>query len=164
MFRRILIPIDGSHAANLGLAQAIKLAKDGDATLCLLHVVDELVVTQNFDGTLYPPASYIDEFRAAARQGGRKLLAAAERKTGRAGVKWQTVLAETLGRRVADVIVEQARKWRADVIVLGTHGRRGLSRLVMGSDAEGVVRTASVPVLLVRAPAQRSRARRSSQT
>ena len=50
MFRRILVPIDDSHASTLGLEEAIKMAVDQDATLCLLHVVDELVVTQNLDG------------------------------------------------------------------------------------------------------------------
>ena len=59
---------------------------------------------------------------------------------------------ETRGRSVAEVIIAHAKKLRADLIVLGTHGRRGVSRLVMGSDAEGVVRSARVPVLLVHAP------------
>jgi nucleotide-binding universal stress UspA family protein len=63
----------------------------------------------------------------------------------------KTILVESIGpRRVADIIIQQARKQRADAIVIGTHGRRGLSRLVMGSDAEEVVRTAPVPVTLVR--------------
>jgi len=57
---------------------------------------------------------------------------------------------ETAGYGVADVILKQAKKTRADLIVMGTHGRRGVARLVMGSDAEGVVRGAPVPVLLVR--------------
>ena len=163
MFRRILVPIDGSRASNLGLAEAIKLAKDSDATLCLLHVVDELVVTQHLDGTTYVPASYVEGFMEALRQSGRKLLARAERQMERSGVKWQAVLVETLGHRVAELIIEQARKWNADLIVIGTHGRRGLSRLVMGSDAEAVVREAPVPVLLVRSRGEpRPRARKRS--
>lgn len=165
MFRRILVPIDGSHTSNLGLEQAIKIAKDGDATLCVVHVVDDFIVTQNLDGTMYAPASYIDEFLDAIRRAGTKLLARAERKLERCGVKWQVVLVETLGRRVADVIIEQARKWHADLIVLGTHGRRGLTRVVMGSDAEGVLRAAPVPVLLVRSrgePRRRGKRARKS--
>lgn len=154
MFRRILVPIDGSHASNLGLAEAIKMAMDQDATLCLLHVVDELVVTQNLDGTMYAPASYVDEFLNALREGGKRILAKAEAKVRKRGVKTDAVLVETLGHRVADVIIDQAKKWRADIIVLGTHGRRGLTRLVMGSDAEGVVRSTRVPVLLVRSPGE----------
>ena len=70
-------------------------------------------------------------------------------------VKVQPVLIEDIGMAVSDVIVSQAKKLKADVIVLGTHGRRGVSRLLMGSDAEGVVRAATVPVLLVRAPGKR---------
>jgi nucleotide-binding universal stress UspA family protein len=68
------------------------------------------------------------------------------------------VLLETLGHRVAELIIKQAKKWRADVIVLGTHGRRGLARVLMGSDAEIVVRESPVPVLLVRAPLRRRKA------
>jgi len=62
------------------------------------------------------------------------------------------VLQQTVGSPVADLIIEEARKWRADLIVLGTHGRRELSRVIMGSDAETVVRETTLPVFLVRSP------------
>ena len=65
-----------------------------------------------------------------------------------------TFLCETFGARVCDLVVEQAREWKADLIVIGSHGRRGMSRLFLGSDAELVVRLAPVPVLLVRAAAE----------
>jgi nucleotide-binding universal stress UspA family protein len=61
------------------------------------------------------------------------------------------MLLDDLVSRVSEVVVEQAKVWRADLIVLGTHGRRGVGRFLLGSDAEQVARTASVPVLLVRA-------------
>jgi nucleotide-binding universal stress UspA family protein len=67
---------------------------------------------------------------------------------------------ESFGGRAADFIVEQANKWRADLIVLGTHGRRGVKRLVMGSDAEQVIRTARVPVLLVKSKSTSRRRRK----
>jgi nucleotide-binding universal stress UspA family protein len=161
VFRRILVPIDGSPTSNLGLREAIKMAKDQNATLCLLHVVDELIVSQAFDGTMYVTPQYIDEFIAALRSEGKRILAKAEKHARKDAVKCQTVLCETVGHAVADVIVEQAKKCKADLIVLGTHGRRGITRLVMGSDAEGVVRAARVPVLLVRHPsaARRHKAR-----
>ena len=74
------------------------------------------------------------------------------------GIPVQTVMLETIAGPAADLIVRQAKRWRADLIVLGTHGRRGLRRLVLGSDAEQIVRTSPVPVLLVRArPAPRRR-------
>jgi nucleotide-binding universal stress UspA family protein len=81
---------------------------------------------------------------------GKKLLARAEAKVRKRGIEVDTVLLETVGRRVADLIIKQAKKWRADLIVLGAHGRRGLSRVVMGSDAELVLRKTPLPVLLVR--------------
>jgi nucleotide-binding universal stress UspA family protein len=152
MFRKILVPIDGSPTSNLGLREAIKMAKDQSATLCLLHVVDEMIVSQAFDGTMYVTPRYIDEFIAALQNQGKKVLAKAEKRAKKDAIKCQTVLCETVGHTVADVIIEQAKKCRADLIVLGTHGRRGITRLVMGSDAEGVVRATRVPVLLVRHP------------
>src|SRR5208282_6792120 len=91
-------------------------------------------------------------FIRASRTGGKKLLARAEAKVRKRGIEVETVLLETVGRRVADLIIKQAKKWRADVIVLGTHGRRGLARVVMGSDAELVLRETPLPVLLVRSP------------
>ncbi|HTS21691.1 MAG TPA: universal stress protein [Casimicrobiaceae bacterium] len=160
MFRRILVPIDGSPTSNRGLEEAIALAKDQTARLCLVHIVDELVITQGFDGTMYVPPSYVDSFVKALSERGRKLLAKAEAQARKGHVKAETVLLKTAGQRVADVIIKQAKKWRADVIVLGTHGRRGLSRVLMGSDAEVVVREATVPVLLVRSPAGKQRSRR----
>jgi nucleotide-binding universal stress UspA family protein len=66
----------------------------------------------------------------------------------------KSVLVEKFIGPVAEIIVSQAKKQRADLIVIGTHGRRGVTRLVMGSDAEGVVRRSPVPVLLVRSREQ----------
>lgn len=160
MFRRILVPIDGSPPSKRGLEEAIALAKDQAARLCLLHVVDEMLMMPAFDGSMYVPVDYRDDFIKAMREGGKKLLAEAEATVRRRHVKADAVLLETLGRRVADLVVKQAKKWRADVIVLGTHGRRGLSRVLMGSDAEMVVRESPVPVLLVRGPLKRGKRRR----
>jgi len=150
MFRRIMVPIDGSSPSRRGLEEAIMLARDQKARLCVLHVVDQSIVTQSFDGTALMPASYVEDITKGLTTSGKRLLARAEAKARARRVKVEARLLETLGRRVADVIVREARKWRADVIVLGTHGRRGFSRVVLGSDAELVVREAPVPVLLVR--------------
>jgi nucleotide-binding universal stress UspA family protein len=153
MSRRILVPIDGSPTSNRGLAEAIKLARGQKAKLCLLHIVDERAVT------LAPEMGgiYADRMLNLMRESGKKVLAKAEAAARKRGIKATTILVESITRPVSDVIVGQARRWGADLIVLGTHGRRGLSRLVMGSDAEGVVRTADVPVLLVRATGKRRR-------
>ena len=152
MFRRILVPIDGSPTSRHGLDEAIALAKDQAARIFLLHVVDERVVTQSFDAAMYVPANYVDDLLEALRKQGKRLLARAAARIRKARVKFDTILLETMAGGVAETILAQSRKCKADVIVLGTHGRRGVSRLVLGSDAEGVVCGSRVPVLLVRAP------------
>jgi len=81
----------------------------------------------------------------------------AEKAAQREGVKVDTVLLESIGGVAADLILAQAKQWPADLIVMGTHGRRGLARLAMGSDAEQVVRAALVPVMLVRGVAQQGK-------
>ena len=101
---------------------------------------------------VYMPSNYVDDFVKQLRSSGEKLLDRAEAKVRKRGIEVDTVLVETVGRRVADLIVKQAKKWDADVIVLGTHGRRGLTRVLMGSDAETVLRETLLPVLLVRSP------------
>lgn len=150
MYRKILVPVDGSRTSARGLDEAIKLAKGQKATLVLLHAVDEAVVTY---GTDIVPI-YIDEMLASMREGGRKILAAAAARVRSRGVKVKSVLVEKFVGPVAEIIVSQTKKQRADLIVIGTHGRRGVTRLVMGSDAEGVVRRSPVPVLLVRSREQ----------
>jgi nucleotide-binding universal stress UspA family protein len=159
MFHRILVPVDGSLTSNRGLDEAITLARDHKAKLCLLHVVDDLAVAGLADTMTYVPPSYIERFREGLRTRGKKVLAGAEAKARKRGVSVEAVLLEALGRQVAEQIIDQAKQWRADLVVIGTHGRRGFSRLVMGSDAEMVVRETPVPVLLVRSS---PRPRRSS--
>ena len=145
MYKRILVPIDGSRASNLGLNEAMRLAKQHKARLRLLHVVDVFIVTPTLDG-----GRYVAEIQKTFRAEGARLLKKAAALAHRRGLAVDCVMLEIIGGRAAEIIVGQARKWRADIIVIGTHGRRGVSRLVMGSDAEQVVRTSPVPVLLVR--------------
>ena len=163
MFRRILVPIDGSPTSRRGLDEAIALAKDQAARIFLLHVVDERVVTQSFDAAMVVPGNYVDDLLKALRKQGKGMLARAVARIRKARVKVDTILVETMGGGVAETILAQARKCKADVIVLGTHGRRGVSRLVLGSDAEGVVSGSRVPVLLVRAPVAPRRRRAPSR-
>ena len=150
MYKKILVPIDGSPASNLGLNEAIRLAKDQCAKLRLFHLVDEYIAVSSPDGMAF---SNTDDLFDALRQSGKKIIEKAEALARRNGLTPESVMLESFGGRAADFIVQQANKWGADLIVLGTHGRRGVKRLVMGSDAEQVVRTTRVPVLLVRSKA-----------
>jgi nucleotide-binding universal stress UspA family protein len=156
MYRRILVPIDGSNTSLVGLEHAIALAKDQEASVRILNVVDELVLsTMMVEPVAMPIEDLLDSMRA---EGGRVLDKALAR-TQKAGVKAEAVQVSSGGRHVSDVILADARRSRADVIVMGTHGRRGLNRLILGSDAERVLRDSPVPVLLTRRP-ERAAARR----
>jgi nucleotide-binding universal stress UspA family protein len=143
-YKRILVPVDGSPTSARGVAEAIKLAQDGGAKLLLLHVVEEYAIL----GIPEAGAS-IGPVLDALNRAGRITLAKIERGARRLGVRAETKLVEDFSGRVANAIVDQAKRWRADVIVMGTHGRRGLNRVLLGSDAEIVVRYSPVPVLLV---------------
>lgn len=145
MYERILVPVDGSPTSNLGLKEAVKLAQVHGARLCLFHVVNELVLVADLQGT-----AYVGDMIASLETAGKAILAAAEKECRKAEVPFESVAVRTVGGSIAELIVKQAKKWKADLIVLGTHGRRGITHMVMGSDAEGVVREAPVPVLLVR--------------
>lgn len=147
MYQRILVPIDGSSTATRGLDEAIRLAGLCGATLRLLHVIDELIFVSGFE----TGATYLNDVVPMLKSGGESILAAGKARAEAAGVPVEVRLVECLATRVSDIVVAQADAWPADLIVIGTHGRRGVNRLMLGSDAEKVVRTARVPVLLVRA-------------
>lgn len=146
MFRRLIVATDGSHTSELALEEAINLAKALGAQMRIVHAVDE--VTLNWD-VEYPSP---DDFWQAMARSGRDILDKAGAIAKRAGVAADTKLIEidTLGRRIPEVIAEEADAWPADLIIVGTHGRRGLSHVLLGSVAEGIVRVANKPVLLIR--------------
>jgi nucleotide-binding universal stress UspA family protein len=140
--------VDGSAASHKGLREAIRLAQAERAKLFIVHVVDDYPAYAVFADMA--PAPGVD-LVSSLREGGKRVLAKAVAFALKQKVRPKGILREMVGGPAASPIVREARKQRADLIVLGTHGRRGMRRLVLGSDAEQVVRTASVPVLLVRA-------------
>ncbi len=148
MYQRILVPIDGSATATHGLDEAIKLARLTGASLRLIHLVDELSFATGFETC----AVYTGEVIPLMKEMGERVLKQGRARAEAGGVRVDTLLIETVAARVAEIVVEQARAWAADLIVIGTHGRHGLGRLLLGSDAEQILRLAPVPVLLVRAP------------
>lgn len=145
MYKQILSPVDGSPTSNGGMAEAIRLARDQKAKLRFLHVVDAFFATLDPSG-----AGNLAAFLDILRHSGEKILEDAKAAARAEGVEADALMVESSGGRVADLIASHARNWPADLIVMGTHGRRGVSHLFMGSDAESVVRTSPVPVLLVR--------------
>lgn len=155
LYANILVPVDGSDTAARGLREAIRIARRERSRLTLLHVVVDYATDDLFGTSPYSPGIY-----AMLREQGERILRRAAAGAKRSGVAAKTVLLERPGYGAADVIVAQAKKSRANLIVIGTHGRRGIRRLALGSDAEQVVRSTPVPVLLVRARKKPARKRR----
>lgn len=144
IYQRILIPIDGSATSERALHEAIRLA-EGTAQLQLLYVIEEVFP---IDAEGYAFIDYA-ALQDAVRKTGERTLAQAADKVRQSGAAVETKLLEAKGERVAAVVNDEACRWRADLVVIGTHGRSGLNRLLLGSVAEGVVRGASIPVLLI---------------
>ncbi|MEX3693441.1 universal stress protein [Paraburkholderia sp. BR14263] len=152
MYSRILVALDGSKTASHALDAAIRLALDTGAQLQALYVVDLPVIAYDVPG--YDPSivrdAYIEE--------GRVIRADADARMTQQGVKGssRSVEVELPAEDVAQCIQQAATDWHADLIVMGTHGRRGVRRLMLGSVAERVLRCARRPVLLVPAHAAAS--------
>jgi len=146
MYKHILVAVDGSDTSNLALQEAIKLGKEQQAELRLIHVVDESPVYMTVE-TPY----LIADLQKAMREAGEKVLATCAATARQAGADVDTKFAvlEVLTQRICDVINDEARHWPADLIVIGTHGRRGFNHLLLGSVAEGVIRLATKPILVI---------------
>lgn len=147
LYSRILVPVDGSEPSQAGLREAVRVAKDSGATLVLLNVVNELSLPVGDPGF-----AYYGELSEYLTKAGQDLVAQTAHEVEAAGVARETLVVDGGAGAVSDAIVEQATLRNCGLIVMGTHGRRGMKRFALGSDAELVVRHARVPVLLVRAP------------
>ena len=147
MYQRILVPVDGSETSILGMDEAIRLAQATGARLRFLHAMDELSVAMAMDAY----GGYVGDLHGALHENATEMLEGAKASASAAGVQADAVLHDSFHDKIADVVSAQARQWPADLIVVGSHGRRGMRRLVLGSGAEAILRTAPVPVLLVRA-------------
>ncbi|MBU1396148.1 MAG: universal stress protein [Gammaproteobacteria bacterium] len=146
MYSRILVAIDGSPGAAQALRHAVGLAKGLSASLRIIHVVDIGLMPYG------PELSIdIDALLDARRAAGEKILAAARDSVQAPELEVETRLLDTATpvQHVAAAVAEAAASWPADLLVLGTHGRRGVERWLLGSVAEGAVRRSTVPVLLI---------------
>lgn len=154
MYKRILVAIDGSVTSDLALREAIGLAKNQNAMLRLVHVVDvtppAYMTTETASAVVleFPLA----EYQKALEEAGEKLLTTRAATARDAGVEVdkKMITVGMLGERIHEAIENQSKQWPADLIVVGTEGRRGFQRLMIGSVAEGLVRISTKPVLLIR--------------
>ncbi len=145
MYHRILVPIDGSDASEGGMSEALRIAKEAGSILRFFHVVDLTYVARAGEGTTV----FADQWADVTRREAAKLLDAARVRASELGIQAESASAEIMAGRAADEIVHEVDRSQSDLIVMGTHGRRGFQRAMLGSDAEWVARRAAVPVLLV---------------
>jgi nucleotide-binding universal stress UspA family protein len=146
MYKRIIVPVDGSPTANKALVAALQLARDSGGRVRLIHVVEELAFVDGYD--MY--GGQTGELLQVMREAGDKVLDAALEIARSAGVDADKQLFDRFGERLGEVVANAAREWNADLIVLGTHGRRGIGRVLLGSGAEQIIRLAPTPVLVIR--------------
>jgi len=156
--KRILVPVDFSDDSMRALAYARDFAKPFGAQLSVLYVIEPIYYATPADmyATSANVAMLIDEQQRVGSQQLKRIAADFAKK----GQRVRTLL--KLGSP-AHVITDTATAGKADLIIMGTHGRTGLAHIVMGSVAEKVVRTAGCPVLTVRAGKKRGAARRTKK-
>ncbi len=145
MYKSILVAIDGSDAANRGLSQAIELAKHLGGRIRVINVVNKMPLVS--PGT---PAEVMDRLVDELRGNAESLVHEAVTQARASGIDVDSRIIESIGDRAGQYIVDEARAWPAQLIVCGTHGRRARGWMLMGNDAEYVVRHSTVPVLIVR--------------
>ncbi|MGO4762282.1 universal stress protein [Cupriavidus sp. 2KB_3] len=146
MYERILLAVDGGPSSDLAISQAVLVAKAMNAEVKAIFVVD--------DSELFFESSYInpDDVLRDLFSVGQQTLSRVATRLQDAGVRCTTAVIErpVSPGQISSTIVAQADTWPADMIVMGTHGRRGVRRMIMGSVSEGVIAKTNKPVLLVR--------------
>lgn len=147
LYKNIMLATDGSDISNKALKEAIQLATDQKAHLRIVHVVDEAFIYHGGPGFDY---SLI--IKAFKDEGQKILDSTATIVSKQSSIQFDTALIELnpFQGRIAEVIITKAQDWPADLLIIGTHGRRGFSRLFLGSVAEHIIRIATMPVLLIR--------------
>ena len=148
MYGRILVATDGSSTSNKAISAALEMASysGGKSVIALIHVLDEMAYFTGLD----PYAGQSCSVTSLMREAGGKILADGLKIVQAAGVQGETVLVDRLGERLAETVAAKAVVWDASLVVVGTHGRRGVGRMLMGSGAEQIIRLAPCPVLVVR--------------
>ena len=143
IFQRILVATDFSPASTPALKQAVKMAKQDGALLLIVHAYQEPGLME----LSHAPAEVYREWDQKLRDGVERKLRPLVEYARKEGVEAQSLL---LTGFADEAIVEAARQQNADLIVMGTHGRRGAARLFLGSVAARVISTAPCPVMTVR--------------
>ncbi len=145
-YNKIFVPVDDSRACLLALKEAIKLAKLSNATIYIAHIVD--LAQFSWGGAAYVQTG--SERTDETKNIGDKVLVHARELLDESGVPYEESILETVGDKVANLLSQEATKYECDLVVMGTHGWTGVMHLLMGSVAEGVLKQANIPVMMVR--------------
>ncbi|KTC80280.1 universal stress protein [Legionella cherrii] len=142
MYKQIMVAVDDTKASTLALKEAIKLAKNQNSKLRVIHIID----------TLYEGDVDRESFVELTRKQGQEVLNSMKKMLSRAKVEFEMKLSELIPSKaqIAEKLVDEATSFSADLIVIGTHGRRGIHHILTGSVAEEVIRISKTPVLLIR--------------
>jgi nucleotide-binding universal stress UspA family protein len=148
MFKHILLPTDGSKLSDRAVQRGIQFAKEIDARVTTVHVVPEfrMVVEEGFVSPM--SAELKKRFEKESQVHARKMLAKVEKLAADAGVKCESV--SVVSDFPYQQIIETAKKKKCDLILMASHGRRGLSSLLLGSETAKVLTHSKIPVLVVR--------------
>lgn len=148
MFKRILVTTDGSTLSKKAVKSAISLAKSSGAQLVALHVVPRYPTSYFEGGMATLTSDDVGRIEKAWADHGRSLVDAVQEQAAAAGVTTRATI--TSSDLVAEAIVAAARKHKCDLVVMASHGRRGIKRLLLGSETQHVLTHSDIPVLVLR--------------
>jgi nucleotide-binding universal stress UspA family protein len=147
MFKHILLPTDGSPLSDKGVLRGLAFAKRIKARVTTLHVVPEFRALA--DDTLFPSSIEVRQrFLEEARARGQRIVDKVAKKAKAAGVRCKVVIHP--GGLPHEEIINTARREKCDLILMASHGRRGLSSVLLGTETSKVLTHSKVPVLVVR--------------
>ena len=148
MYKRIMVAVDESFMTSQVMEAAIELAKATGAQVAICHAIDETILAQREVAMMLPNS--VGKTEARLRLGAQAFLDRLAATARAVGVDAEVRIVESEQKHVSDMLIEAAAEWQADLLVVGTHGRRGIERYFVGSAAERLVRKAQVSLLLVR--------------
>ena len=148
MYKRIMVAVDESFMTSQVMETAIELAKATGAQVAICHAIDETILAQREVAMMLPNS--VGKTEARMRLGAEGFLDKLLQTVRSAGVEAEIKLVESEQKHVSDMLIDAAGEWQADLLVVGTHGRRGIERFFVGSVAERLVRKGQTSLLLVR--------------
>lgn len=148
MYKHILVPTDGSKLSTKAIRTAARLAKEFAARLTGVYVTPPFVPPVYGEAVIYVPAMTPKRFKEFTEREAKKALAVVEVEAQTAGVNWKTVAVTS--NQVWEGIIRTAQSRNCDLIVMSSHGRRGLSGLLLGSETTKVLTHTKIPVLVCR--------------